>query len=188
MMQEIDGQLAIGTDWRMEVYDSDGPVFQITFGAKSLRPSRHCRNLSRSRRNTSAVRAVDGDPPVMTAFFKPSGMPIEKQAVQLHNPVDPLVVGRGRARCASRSAQHGMNAAIAVGRQSLMTVSISATSSPSGSGGRPILARSPPLERSAMLERATPIVSHTTFIGNRPSATTATATSLWNGSPLSFGA
>lgn len=55
----------------------------------------------------------------MAAFFKPSGMPIEKQAVQLHDPVDPLVVGRGRSRCASRSAQHGMNAAVAVGRQIL---------------------------------------------------------------------
>ncbi|ESY87215.1 hypothetical protein X738_32920 [Mesorhizobium sp. LNHC209A00] len=27
------------------------------------------------------VRAVDGDPAVMAAFFKPSGVPIEKQAV-----------------------------------------------------------------------------------------------------------
>ncbi len=34
MMKDIDGQLAVGTDWKMEVVDDNGPVYQIHFGAK----------------------------------------------------------------------------------------------------------------------------------------------------------
>lgn len=37
MMAEIDGDLAIGTDWRMVVDDEDGPLFVVHFGADKLR-------------------------------------------------------------------------------------------------------------------------------------------------------
>ena len=37
MIQEIDGQLAVGTDWKMKVFDDAGPIFEITFGARDLR-------------------------------------------------------------------------------------------------------------------------------------------------------
>ena len=55
--------------------------------------------------------------------------------------------------------------------------------SPSASGGRPRRPDPRPFERSAMLDRATPSVSHTAFIANRPSATTATATSVFLSPP-----
>jgi hypothetical protein len=35
MIQEIDGELSIGTDWTMEVHDQDGPLFRIVLGLKS---------------------------------------------------------------------------------------------------------------------------------------------------------
>jgi hypothetical protein len=37
MMQDIDGQLAVGTEWQMEVHDEEGPLFRISFGAEKLR-------------------------------------------------------------------------------------------------------------------------------------------------------
>src|ERR1700684_966141 len=56
-----------------------------------------------------------------------------------------------------------------------MTASISATSSSSGSGGRPIRFFVRSCSRSTRLERETPITSATVFIGNHPSAATAAA-------------
>lgn len=37
MIEEIDGHLFVGTDWKMKVHDEAGPLFEITFGAKRLR-------------------------------------------------------------------------------------------------------------------------------------------------------
>ncbi len=37
MITDIDGDLAIGTDWRMDVDDETGPVFRIHFGAERIR-------------------------------------------------------------------------------------------------------------------------------------------------------
>ena len=36
MIRDIDGQLAVGTDWLMEVSDEEGPVFRIRFAAESF--------------------------------------------------------------------------------------------------------------------------------------------------------
>lgn len=43
----------------------------------------------------------------------------------------------------------------------------------------PVECRAPPLARSATLDLTAPIVSYSVFIANRPSATAATATSVF---------
>jgi len=36
MMKDLDGQMVMGTDWKMVVTDETGPVYEISFGAKRL--------------------------------------------------------------------------------------------------------------------------------------------------------
>jgi hypothetical protein len=37
MVEEIDGDLSLGSVWRMEVHDENGPLFRISVGAEKLR-------------------------------------------------------------------------------------------------------------------------------------------------------
>jgi hypothetical protein len=37
MLEEIDGDLSLGSDWRMEVHDENGPLFRISLCAEKLR-------------------------------------------------------------------------------------------------------------------------------------------------------
>lgn len=36
MIQDIDGALPEGTDWKVEVHDENGPAFVIHFGAQNI--------------------------------------------------------------------------------------------------------------------------------------------------------
>ena len=38
MIRDIDGSLHMGSDWKMDVDDEDGPLFTVHFGAESRRP------------------------------------------------------------------------------------------------------------------------------------------------------
>jgi hypothetical protein len=44
-------------------------------------------------------------------------MAIEQQAMDLHNPVDPLVIGRLVAYCQRLALEEGVDTLVAVGRQ-----------------------------------------------------------------------
>src|SRR5690606_26171926 len=63
------------------------------------------------------VRSIDCDATIMAALVIPSGMPGEKKAMQLHDAVDPLVVGCAGSRGTRLPAQYGVDAAVAIGRQ-----------------------------------------------------------------------
>ena len=65
------------------------------------------------------VRGQDDDLAVMGAAGAPAGMPLQQQAVQLHQPVDALVIDRGGALGRQVAVQQRGDPPVAVGRPRL---------------------------------------------------------------------
>lgn len=65
----------------------------------------------------SGVARGDRNVAVVAAFLPASAVPLEQQAVELHDAVDALWIGRCAPVCFGLTAEQRVDAAIAVGRQ-----------------------------------------------------------------------
>jgi hypothetical protein len=65
----------------------------------------------------AAVAGIDCNPTVMPTFCATPAVPLQQQAVELHDPVNPLGVRRRSSIALGLTAEQRMNATIAVGRQ-----------------------------------------------------------------------
>lgn len=62
-----------------------------------------------------AIGTLDADPAVVFASLLTASMAFEQEAVDLHHPVNPLVIGPGTVFCLCIAAQDRLNLPIAVG-------------------------------------------------------------------------
>lgn len=98
-------------------------------------------------RAPAGVADIGRDTAFVQALRSTKGMSREQEPVHLHHPIDTLHVRRGVAILLSLATQQGMDATIAAGWQSAMSVRIVATSSSSGAGGRSSCRRGTALRR-----------------------------------------
>ena len=86
----------------------------------------------------AGVALVDGDEIVVTASLMPFTVTLEQQPVYVHDAQTRLTFGAGRPSLpVCRAAQQGKDGAIAVDRRLATSSRMSATSTSSGSDGRP---------------------------------------------------
>jgi hypothetical protein len=65
----------------------------------------------------AGVAGLNRDPAIVPTLLAAAAVPLEQEAMQLHDSVDPLGVGRCAPGLFRLAAEQGMHAAIAVGRQ-----------------------------------------------------------------------
>lgn len=65
----------------------------------------------------ATVARVDGGPAIVTALLAAPAMPLEQEAMQLHDAVDALWIGRCAPVVFSLAAEQCVDPAVAVGRQ-----------------------------------------------------------------------
>ncbi len=126
----------------------------------------------------AAVARIDSDASVMSPLDA-AGMAIKQQAVDLHHPVNPLVIGRLEARGQRLALEDGVDTSVAVGWQ-LGDHRLDLGHEFVGWQRRP----ANPFLRSLshafdQIGAGTSITSATVFIGNRPSAATAAAVAVF---------
>ena len=71
-----------------------------------------CRSQSQSHWSISVVLNIDGDASVMSPLDAAS-MAIKQQAVDLHHPVNPLVIGRLQASGQRLALEDGVDTSVA---------------------------------------------------------------------------
>ena len=113
----------------------------------------------------------------MTTFFDTASVPLQQQSMSSHDAIDALMIGMFEAlRFGCAPQQDCPDTPVAISRHRgdhcfdlVDQIGLGLRWSTKGLAMDALL-------RPAMLDRATLSTSHTAFIENRPSATTATAT------------
>ena len=117
--------------------------------------------------------------PTIVPPLDTTGMAIEQQAMDLHHPVDPFVIGHLAPEGQRLALEDGVDTPVAVSRQLGDLSLISATSLTSGSVADRSTSSVVPVAVQSDLVAGGPITFATVFIGNRPSAATAAAVTVF---------